>query len=1097
LLNRLRSQRDRRHLKNLSCAFIRLAVVTQLDGGNAVMQAGGTLIRYFHLLAAGLFLLAAGLRVAAQQLPPLNFLTHVWRADDGLPDGSVVGLVQTPDGYLWAGTRRGGVVRFDGVHFQTFDQHNTPALSSDEVWNLFGDANGTVWINTVNGGLTAWRNGAFTSIRRAKTGPAHWLRDLVTTRADGAVFESDDGWLLEARLAADGAVSCDLIQPPDPAGCGWFCVDADGTFWCRTADGGLARRVGGDWQRLTGDVGLKSKFIGIVLADADQRIWVGTEKEIARWNGTRFENQTPTNGEPELRVEKMAFAGDRSLWVGANGKLRRCWNRQWLAEAQGWDAHFGAPPHGPRIFGEDRGGVWVIHHGEGAFYAAPDGRSFKLTGTNGLANGLVDCWLQDREQNVWLGLNRGGLVRLRPGVFQVLDAAAAGVDNYATSVSTDGDDIWVGTATGGLAHWHAGVATELSAAARRILEAPADVVVAPGPAGQIWVGGVGNGALVFSAGKLEHPFPASAVSNVVRVLYLDHRGVQWLGSEFGLFRWSEGKLQHDDKPGPDRSYVLALAEDATGRLLAGTDEGDLRRRDGGRWEVFRPQDGLPASRFWALSGDADGGVWIGTLGGGLLRFENGKFFRFTTRQGLPSNTISQILDDGRGQLWLGTRAGIVRVRKAGLLAVAGGQSASVNCVTYGRDDGLPTIECSGGAQPAAWHAADGRLWFATANGVVSVQPTAVHVNRRVPPVIIENLLVDAVAQTLPADGETLVIPPGRHYFEFHFTGLSFTAPDKVRFRWRLEGLEKNWVEGGTARSVSYSFLPPGRYTFRVLACNNDGIWNDQGATVGFRVQPFWWQTWWFKITAPGLGFGLVVGMIFWVLRRRQRLQVHRLEQTRALALERLAHQQSMERERARIAQDLHDDLGASLTHLAWLGESAGRDHALPAERLGLVAQITAKSREMVSAIDEIVWAVNPKNDSLDHLATYICEFAEQFFRNMPTRCRVDVQEPLPVLPLPSDVRHHLFLAAKEALHNVAKHADANRVWVRIKLADGQVQVMIEDDGRGFVPATQAGGDGLENMRRRAATIGAEFELRSVPGHGTTVAWKLPQNHPQG
>ena len=213
----------------------------------------------------------------------------------------------------------------------------------------------------------------------------------------------------------------------------------------------------------------------------------------------------------------------------------------------------------------------------------------------------------------------------------------------------------------------------------------------------------------------------------------------------------------------------------------------------------------------------------------------------------------------------------------------------------------------------------------------------------------------------------------------------------------------------------------------------------------------------------------------------------------------------MERERARIAQDLHDDLGASLTHVAWLGEAASHEAVAPAERQSLVTQITAKSRDMVRAIDEIVWAVNPKNDSLDHLVTYLCEFAEQFFRDTPTRCWVDVEERLPVCPLPSDVRHNLFLAAKEALHNVAKHAGASQVWVRVKVQGGSVQFVIEDDGRGFVPGAQPGGDGLENMRRRAEIIGAKCELGSTPGQGASVTWKLPldpivplpQNHPSG
>ncbi|MEI9865541.1 MAG: two-component regulator propeller domain-containing protein [Limisphaerales bacterium] len=227
------------------------------------------------------------------------------------------------------------------------------------------------------------------------------------------------------------------------------------------------------------------------------------------------------------------------------------------------------------------------------------------------------------------------------------------------------------------------------------MEPTADVLVNPGQPGQLWVGTLGIGALVFHEGRLDHLFPSEAVSNVVRVLYRDRQGVQWLGSEFGLFSWDGSTLRPCKEAGLGHAYALAISEDAAGHLLVGTETGDLRRRSVERWETFLPDDGLPPSRFWTLLGDSDGGIWIGTLGGGLLYFEGGKFFRFTTQQGLPNNTVSQVLDDGRGQLWLGTRAGIVRVAKVELRAIASGHQTRANCVTYGRDDGLPTIECSG------------------------------------------------------------------------------------------------------------------------------------------------------------------------------------------------------------------------------------------------------------------------------------------------------------------------------------------------------------------------------------------------------------------
>jgi signal transduction histidine kinase/ligand-binding sensor domain-containing protein len=1030
-------------------------------------------------------LLASELLAATAELAPPRFLTHVWRADDGLPHNSVVALAQTPDGYLWVGTRHGGLARFDGVRFQVFDPLNTPALSSEEVLSLFADANGTLWINTVNGGITAYREGRFTQVREGTVAPLHWLRFLVATRADGAVFQTQDGWLVQAILPQNGPASWVPIPPPDPEGSGWFCADAEGRYWCRTADAGLARSEGTNWVRLTGDLGLKSETIGIVQTDAQRQVWVGTEREIARWDGSRFEDRTPTNGEPDLRVDKMVFASDGSLWVGANGRLRRCGDRRWLAEAQGWDDRFGQPPHGSHLFGDAQGGAWIIHHGDGVFRAARDGRSVRVGATNGLPNALVECWLEDREQNVWLGLLRGGLVRLRPGVFDVLDADASGAGNYVTSVCTEGGDVWLGTAVGGLARWRAGVPQPLPATLKRELAGSEDVVVAPGQPGQVWVGTLGNGALVLTDGNLERPFPAEAVKHVVRVVFRDQRGAVWLGSEFGLFSWADAKLRRCEEEGFDPGYVLALAEDSSGRLLVGTGEGELRRRTEARWEVFRPDDGQPASRFWALLGDADGSVWIGTLGGGLLRFADGAFQRFTTRHGLPSDTVSQVLDDGRGQLWLGTRAGIAKVAKADLMAVAKGERARAECVTYGRDDGLPTIECSSGGQPAAWHTADGRLWFATANGAVSVQPDAVLVNRLAPTVVIESLLVDGRAQALPRAGTAappLHIPPGRHYFEFHFAGLSFTAPDKVRFRWRLEGLETDWVAGGSAHSVSYSFLPPGAYRFRVLACNNDGVWNETGAALAFVVAPFFWQTWAFKLGSGAALLVLFALVIVTVERRKRRQRLAAVE--RRLALE---------RERSRIARDIHDDLGASLTQITLLSQVAGLKSNEPGRLEHRLGQIFATARDVTRALDEIVWAVNPKHDTLESLGTYLGKFAQDFLSLQAIRCRLDVPVNLADRPVGSQTRHNLFLAFKEALNNAARHAGASEVRIALQLEATTLVVLVQDDGKGFDPDAPPASrrHGLANLRSRLAEVGGRCDIESAAGVGTTVRFSVP------
>jgi len=1077
-----------------------------------------------------------------------DFLVQVWNTDEGLPYSTVSSITQTPDGYLWVGTLFGGLARFDGTRFVNFHPGNTPELKSIEIQKLLTDSQGTLWVGTVVGALSSYRNGQFYFERQSPEMPAAWMDRVVSSSSNSVVLSSYGGWLFRG-MQPNGTNHWETIHPPDASPGSAPCADAQGVIWYRTQGGQLGQVCSNSFVSVTNLPELRSQQINALITDSAGQVWVGTEQELAVWNGKNFVDVTPPNTEPDLRVRQIAACPDGSLWVWTERELRKYRDRQWVTRVDSWDgagprtAAFPTSPlgnSGRRMFADSRGGLWVLHYGDGLWHVNAEGEVSRVREAQGLPNTLVECWFEDREGNVWLGLNDGGLACVRSRIFHTVWPAGGVMSMTARSICEDpAGDMWFGTSLNTLLRWRNGAFTNFTPPLEKSVGH--EITVCPDATGRLWVGSVQNGVLTLANEKFSRPFPANNIGTVARVIYQDRAGRMWIGSEYGLFCWEQGKLKRFRvADGFTPAFVTAITEDPSGNFWIGTALGELRRYQNGKFSCYWPKDSptdphtiaLAAAaaegaqplqnrslgaqtggeRLFSLYADDDGVIWIGTLGGGLLRFQDGKFTRFGTRDGLPNEHVSQILEDSRGRLWLGTRGGIVRVDKESLNRFASGAVRSVSFVTYGKFDGLPTVECAGGVQPACWCSGDGHLWFATVKGAVWTDPAEVKFNPLPPPVVIEEVSVDG--QPLPEArqssanpavqaAERLRISPGRHYLNFKYTALSFTSPDKVRFKWRLAGLEKEWTPASSQRSVSYSFVPPGEYEFRVQACNNDGVWNESGAAVALTVLPFFWQTWWFKIGAPLLGFGLVGGAVIWNLRRRQRMQLQRLEHAQTLAQERLKHQQAMERERARIAQDLHDDLGASLTHVAWLGESASRGETSPGESQGLVTQITAKSRDMVRAIDEIVWAVNPKNDSLDHLITYICEFAEQFFCNMPTRCRVDVPDALPFYPLPSDVRHNLFLASKEALHNVAKHAEASRVWVRVKAEEGGVRFVIKDDGCGFVPGTPAGGDGLENMRRRAAAIGAEFELRSAPGKGTTVIWKLPldlpvtppQNHP--
>lgn len=612
-----------------------------------------------------------------------------------------------------------------------------------------------------------------------------------------------------------------------------------------------------------------------------------------------------------------------------------------------------------------------------------------------------------------------------------------------------------------------------------------DVTVWPDRAGQLWVGSVGQGAWILQAGQFRRPFPPGAIGTVVRAGLCDRTGRVWIGSENGLFSYQDGRLESWKTPkGEVIGYVLAMTEGADGTILATTAKGGLWRWKLGKLQHWSLPDGMDY-RLWALHPGAENSYWIGSLMGGLFRWKDGKFARLTKQDGLPGDTITQLLKDDRGQLWIGSREGIFSMPEAAAHAWLDGRGPRPVCRAFNRSDGLPAMECSGGFHPACLKAVDGRLWFSTVKGAVSLVPGSIPDNPLPPPVRIEELSVNGQFPGFPAMALSLAglpveLGPGDFSLEFRFTANSLVAPEKNQFQWQMEGWEDRWVDGGTSRTARYGFLPPGRYLFKVQATNNDGVLSVRPAELSVVISPFYWQTLWFRTIVP-LVLVMAGGWILQAaLRRRHRRQ-----------LEELARRQALANERARIARDLHDDLGASLTQLTWLCEAAGQEISGSAGTGQRLTDIGARARSMVRSIDAIVWAVNPRNDSLDQLAHYICQFAEDFLRGTPLRCRLDVPDDLPPAGLDATLRHEAFLIAREAIHNAARHSGARELQIRIRADASHAEIRIAEEGQGFDPPILPGGDGLRNMRTRAATHGLDLVIEAAPGQGCRVTLKLP------
>ena len=1039
-------------------------------------------------LVAGLLL--GGLRPVPAA--PVDYLVDGWDTENNLPSSTVTSIEQTPDGYLWVGTYD-GLARFDGARFVTFSPFSTngPAPGQPRVQGLYHDAAGTLWINTFRGGLTSCRDGVFTN--EWPDQPTYDLHTtLVASTSNSDLFVTQYGAVLQRDATPAGAD----WKVHTPVGSPVFqCVDASQCLWFLTRDGHVLRFSEGEFKMLPDDGGLAGSTIYTLVADPRGRIWAGAENEIALWNGRAFEAMTPTNGAADIQPRSLFPLKSGVLWVLDNDRLRKLEGRAWTAEAVPWRGLLGFASGRAMGMHEDRaGGVWFNHYGNGLFHITPGGQFQRFVALEDrrnqppvepdswsrdyLPSDRVGAWFQSRDGGIWVGMDHGGLARLRDRRFHVISLAEGLPARTALSVcETPDGSLWIGTSGGGLCQWAGGKITRYALGA----SAAANFVfsIAPRPAGGVWLSAA-EGEDFY---QLADPQIRRVSWDVhgIKSMLTDRRGRLWMGTKYGL-AYSDG---HERRLlGTNNAATLpairALAESPDGGIWAGADDGTIYRCEPDKLTPFRAHDALAGQVIFSLLADTNNTLWAGTLNGGLLRFKNGNFSRISAAQGLPADAISQILDDGLGRLWLGTHQGIYCVTKAALNAVADGRTNTLNYVIYGRHDGMASVECSDGYQPACWRAADGKLWFSTVRGGVTwVSPGEVTAKSPPPPMLLEEVRVDG--ELADFSRGRVVVPPGHKQLDFRYTALSFDAGEKARFRYRVDGLDTDWVDVDTRRTVQLRNLAPREYRFRVIGCNSEGIWNETGASVAFVVRPHFYQTLWFKIAAGVLLAGAISFGVRRAATRKYRRKLRLLQQ-----------QHAVERDRARIAKDIHDDIGAWLTQITLLTELVRRD---PEQTNANLERIAQSARKLTKAMDEIVWAVDPQHDTFEGLMDYISAYAEDFLQVAGIRCRMDLPVILPAMRVDAELRYNLFLALKETLNNIVKHARASEVWLRLKIGSDSFTLLVEDNGRGLAGASGAApsserlaaGSGLENLKKRLAAVGGDCVVQSEPGQGTRVA----------
>lgn len=1028
---------------------------------------------------AGVILLGSFPECVAAPRQMGEWFLETWNLEHGLPNSSVTSIAQTPEGYLWIGTFN-GLARFDGVRFVTFNPANTPAFKHPRIQRLFVDAAGTLWINTYDGALVAFRNGTFSVESPAQAGPASKI-SLVPSNRGEVRFMRESGELLSRPLQWTKPGVWQVLRPPVQFGeNALYAEDADGVIWCLTRDRRVWRIRGTEFIPVATEESFGSRPMRIT-ADPSRQIWIRTDRDLFRWSDGRFVSMTPRSDVP-LEMRFVGFTREGAAWVVANAGMRKLGSGKWQAEVPEWQAQLGGNfPIFQELHEDSEGGIWFAPPRQGLFYRSPAGEARHFRAGTGLPSNDLLAWCEDREGNIWLGAERGGLMRLQRRRFQTCDLPPGETSAPALSVAGDADgNVFVGTHGNGL--WH--LLPEGSAQLVGTPNAPKRIYsVVADRNGRIWASAGDEDLYWFSQGELQRaPFDVHGI----KALFVDSHDRLWIGTKEELHRIEDGKLTTFTALNAIcRNEVRAITEDAAGDIWFGLGSGGLHRYNG---REFVPVATRPHP-IWALGADRDGSMWIGTFGGGLLRYANGQFREYTRAAGLPDDVICQILEDHTDHLWIGSHHGVFRVSKAALAAYTAGTIATTPSMVFGRHDGLPSLECSGGYQPTALRAKDGTLWFTTTAGAVFVRPTQIVANPAPPKPVVENILVDGQPMSvhLGTEEPRLRVPAGSRHLQLQYTGLSFASPDQVRFRYRLQGMESDWNDAAGRRLAQYSFLRPGTYRFQVAACNSDGVWNSVPASVAIDILPHFWQTWWFMGLAGTAGVAAIAAVVYRVSTTRLRREVEQLERQRAI-----------ERDRARIARDIHDDLGAGLTQITLFSELLRVSP--PHEVHEHAQQIARTATGLTLAMDEIVWAVNPKHDTLESLVTYLCGFAQEYLRSAGLKCRFEVPAAIPSTPVPSETRHSVYASLKEILGNVLKHAAASEVWLRVTLADTGVTLAIEDNGRGLSAAEPgpetthriAGGNGLPNLQERMAALGGSCHVASgTDGRGTRVTLSIP------
>ncbi len=777
-----------------------------------------------RLVVTAVVCAALGVVPSARALDPSrlvhDYVRDVWRQADGLPQMSVSGMVQSRDGYLWIATLD-GVARFDGVRFETLNLIESAGTESNVVLAIAEGPDGAMWFGT-RSGVVRLQDDRFRVFTKRQGLTDEVVRSLAVAPRGDVLVGTRHGGL--DRISPDGRVTS-----------------------LTTADG------------------LAVNDVRAVLVEPDGTVWAGTSAGLSRVRGNAVEPVPIGRGGNERVILSLCRDRDGVIWAGTANGL--------------WPVSPGARPSVGAQALPGRAVRAVLQDPEGNLWAGTTEDLVRVnaqgmqsaTAPYGLSHSHVRSLLVDREGSLWIGTDGGGLNRYRDASVVMWNWRVSTVTDSLMSVYQDASGaMWMGANCGGLVRRDSHgtrIFTTKDGLAGECIRA-----IAGAPDGSLWASSTAGVSKLGRDGRVTRLTKADGLSGGdVMAIVVDRAGIVWLGtSGTGLDRYGVGKPVNlstaDGLPSDD---VRALLEGRDGSLWIGTMGGGLARLREGRITVYGRREGLSSNYVLSLLEDPDGTLWIGTNGGGLTRMRDGVFTRVTRADGLYDDLVFQILDDGEGNLWMGCNRGIFRVSRREVDELARGTRKAVTCLALSRPDGLRTDGVMGGAQPSGWRASDGRLWFATVDGVAIVDPSKLTRNTVPPQVNVGPVRADG--RVWPK-GHDVTLPAGTGDIEIDYMAASFVAPSRMQFEYKLEGHDRDWVSVGTRRTAYFNNLGPGSYRLVVRASNSDGVWNRDGAALAFRVRPHVYETTTFFLAVATCVIGLVWGGFRLRLRQLRRHQ---------------------------------------------------------------------------------------------------------------------------------------------------------------------------------------------------------------------------------